>query len=314
MHAYKSALVLSLGGLGDFLTRWGLWQSIRKTFPRAAISYLGYPSHGAMLFETGLCDNVADFDRASPEKQTTNDEFDLVISILGRRGREWVRQSKLYETATVMEFDPFPQEGAGVSVSGHVMAQALSMGFIDPGPLQIDIPACARALADDVWRSHGFDGKRVVAIHPGSGATSKNWPLERFVELAARLTARGAAVIVLEGEAEEARRDRGEEPQWEPAVVRIAGLDLIGVAALLAKCERYVGNDSGMSHLAALAGAPSTVIFGPTDPTMWAPSGDVTVLRGPVPCAPCARERRDQCPDRKCLTGLSVEDVMEALT
>ena len=358
----RSILIISIGGLGDFLSRWPLWQSARKMFPHAALSYLGYPSHGAMLIATGLCDGMIDFDQLNPKSKIPNPndgekrnvsawgggpacaeasagrrahlasesiaggrdgvgegiqnpEYELIVSVMGKLGREWVKQSKFHEAATtVVEIDPFQEEGAGVSVRGYVMAQALSMGFVDPGPPQIGIPACARTLADGIWRTHGLNGKRVIVIHPGSGARSKNWPIDRFVDLAARFTMDGAVVIVLEGEVEESRRDSWEDPGWGRGVVHISGLDLIGVAALLARCERYVGNDSGISHLAALAGVPTTVIFGPTDPALWAPSGTgkVTVLRKAIPCAPCAKARRDLCPDGKCLTGIGVEEVMEA--
>ncbi|MCC6585404.1 MAG: hypothetical protein IT168_01685 [Bryobacterales bacterium] len=98
-----------------------------------------------------------------------------------------------------------------------------------------------------------------VAIHPFSGSAKKNWPLERFVELAGRL---GCAQFC-EGPEEGAHRfsDLGVLAEW-----------LAGAAA-------YVGNDSGISHLAAAVGVPVVVLFGPTDPRVWSPrASKVTVL------------------------------------
>jgi len=335
MHTYTSVFLLSLGGLGDFLTRWPLWQSLRRSFPSARIGYLGMPRHGNLLRSVGLCDEVFDFNEArwsrpdknpksslDPEEgvsgrepiegQIPNPKYELVISILGTRGREWVEQLMGDWIEHLVEIEPFPGEGAGVSVSGYVLAQALSMGFTDPGPIRVNIPMHVRAWADGFWSAHGLSGKRVVAVHPGSGGKSKNWPGDKFTGLAAQLAAGGAAVIVLEGEAEEDHPRSGDRLRWAPGVLRVINYELIRVAALLARCDWYVGNDSGISHLAALQGVPSTVIFGPTDPAIWAPGRgeSVTVVRRPVPCAPCTAKQRDQCAERRCLTEIGVDAIL----
>ncbi|MFN8640815.1 MAG: glycosyltransferase family 9 protein [Candidatus Binatia bacterium] len=73
-----------------------------------------------------------------------------------------------------------------------------------------------------------------------------------------------------------------------PADLVVAGEPLARVAALLARAHRYLGNDSGISHLAGLVGARAVVIFGDTDPAVWAPAGaTVRVLRAALPCAAC---------------------------
>ncbi len=348
MHKPKSALVVSLGALGDFLTRWPLWQSLRKTFPRATISYLGYRAHGALLVSAGLCDEMLDFNEACwalPEKESkspdfvppngtpsggqipclrpaerdsvsqANPEYELLISILGKRGREWVSRLMGSRTGGVVELEPFPGDGAGVPVRKYILAQALSAGFSDPGAIQVKIPPGIRSWARDFWRVSGLSGKRVVALHPGSGGRSKNWPNDRFSILAARLAARGAAVIVVEGEAEGAHQGSGDGARAARNVLHVSNCELIKMAGLLERCDYYVGNDSGISHLAALLGVASTVIFGPTDPAQWAPAGTgrVTVVKHPLPCAPCASGQRDRCAERKCLKGIGVGEVLRTV-
>jgi len=105
-----------------------------------------------------------------------------------------------------------------------------------------------------------------LAIHPFSGSSGKNWPLERFRELAEHspLPVRWIA---------------GPEEDL-PGAVRFDSLwDL---AQWLAGAGLYIGNDSGITHLAAAAGVPVVALFGPTDPEVWAPRGvDVRVLRAP---------------------------------
>jgi ADP-heptose:LPS heptosyltransferase len=119
-----------------------------------------------------------------------------------------------------------------------------------------------------------------AAIHPFSGSARKNWPLERFRELAARL-------------AMPVRWCAGPEESMEGAV-RFE--NLYDLACWLASARVYIGNDSGITHLAAAAGAPVIAIFGPTDPVVWAPRGQrVRVIRGDS------------------LTAVSVDEVLSAV-
>jgi ADP-heptose:LPS heptosyltransferase len=102
-----------------------------------------------------------------------------------------------------------------------------------------------------------------VAIHPFSGSARKNWPLARFREVAERL-------------AQPVRWTAGPEEALEGAE-RFD--DLYELACWLAGARLYIGNDSGITHLAAAAGALVVAIFGATDPAVWAPRGErVTVL------------------------------------
>jgi ADP-heptose:LPS heptosyltransferase len=117
-------------------------------------------------------------------------------------------------------------------------------------------------------------GDGFVAVHPGSGSPAKNWPFERFVDLARRL-ARGRAWLLALGPAEERLVAPPEALAAREWPVRVLG-------AALARAGIFVGNDSGASHLAASAGAPTVALFGPTDPNVWSPEGPrVVPVRAP---------------------------------
>jgi lipopolysaccharide heptosyltransferase III len=106
-----------------------------------------------------------------------------------------------------------------------------------------------------------------AVIHPFSGSAKKNWPLERFREVAARLPI-------------PVRWCSGPEESIEDAV-RFE--NLYELARWLASARVYIGNDSGITHLAAAVGTPVVAIFGPTDPVVWAPRGArVSVVSGTV--------------------------------
>jgi hypothetical protein len=99
-----------------------------------------------------------------------------------------------------------------------------------------------------------------IVFHPFSGSERKNWPLERFEELAGEL-----------GNVEWAAR-----PGWLPFE------NLLDLARWMAGARLYVGNDSGITHLAAAAGVRTIALYGDTDPEVWGPRGaNVTILRAP---------------------------------
>jgi ADP-heptose:LPS heptosyltransferase len=111
-------------------------------------------------------------------------------------------------------------------------------------------------------------------IHPGSGSPGKNWPLERFAAMARRLSSLGHRVTWIRGPAEAGLPSEA----WPGPVIDRPSLPAL--AATLAESRLFIGNDSGVSHLAAAVGAPCVVLFGPTDPSLWAPDGSrVRVLR-----------------------------------
>ena len=119
-------------------------------------------------------------------------------------------------------------------------------------------------------------------VHPGSGGRSKCWPLERYVKLVSRLAGRGWNGIVLTGPAEEAVEARVARRAFPRGWSHLASPDLGTAAGLAARCGLYVGNDSGMTHLAAAAGALVLALFLDVHVPAWRPFGRTTVLSGPA--------------------------------
>src|SRR3954454_11968994 len=123
----------------------------------------------------------------------------------------------------------------------------------------------------------------IIAIHPGSGSHEKNWPLENWVGLFSATSDFGntGRLVVISGEADEAQTNE-LQGEWKNRNVRFArNLPLPCLAAMLQRAT-FIGHDSGISHLAAAAGANCILLFGRTDPDVWAPKNeDVRVLRSP---------------------------------
>jgi hypothetical protein len=164
---------------------------------------------------------------------------------------------------TILHHPPFPAHKISI-VDYHL--SLLNRVFDNQSYLTLKngaVPGCHSDLAT-TW-----------VIHPGSGSKKKNWPFKNFLQISSYIQNHGMKVLWVLGPADESIKP----PSREPVLKNPALTDL---AIILSCCKRYIGNDSGISHLAAATGCQSIVLFGPSDPIVWAPRGPrVKVLRSP---------------------------------
>src|SRR5205807_8879566 len=119
--------------------------------------------------------------------------------------------------------------------------------------------------------AHNFLANRpppVVAFHSGSGSEAKNWPLENWIQLGDQLLNRKdftGSLLIVSGEADQ---DRSQQLAsiWKRPRVRFATNQPLPDLAAILENTMFLGHDSGISHLAAAAGANCLLLFGPTDP------------------------------------------------
>ncbi len=159
----------------------------------------------------------------------------------------------------------------------------------------------------------GLDSYWVV--HPGTSESTlyKRWPASRWAEVCQRLAdkAGGRALVTwgpVAGERESA--EQVVEAARDAAVLAPATPSIESLLGLLGGARLFLGSDSGPMHLAALAGTPIVVVFGPTDPVENAPFDGVParVVREDVGCNPC----REGCPARSCMAAVEAERVVAA--
>jgi heptosyltransferase-2 len=166
--------------------------------------------------------------------------------------------------------------------------------------------AAARLLEQEGVRA----GRRLVGLAPGAAfGPAKRWPPERFAAAADRAAeAWDAAVLILGSEGDRTScRAVAEALKLRP--VDLCGRTGLGRAvALIAACDLFLTNDSGLMHVASALDVPTVAVFGSTDAAATGPLGPRSrVVQNPVPCAPCLRP---VCPeDYRCLTGVSVDEV-----
>jgi heptosyltransferase III len=136
-----------------------------------------------------------------------------------------------------------------------------------------------QAILADLKLRHG----RTVAIQPGSGSSHKNWPLDNFIRTALILRESDMDVAFLLGPAEVERYDAPILNRLSAAGICASGLILSEVMGLLSQMSAFLGNDSGITHLAGAMGVPSLAVFGPTASASYRPIGPkVSVVDIPV--------------------------------
>jgi hypothetical protein len=245
-------LLIRPGGIGDFLVSLPAMECLRvdrlevwshsRNLPLAR-----FAQATASIASTGL--DLVGITEAPESLWRRLSNFDSIVSWYGA-GRAEFRDALSSFPVTFFEALPPPDWAAHASAYYLAQVSALTACPTEGVPRI----ACAAERAD------------FIAIQPFSGSPKKNWPLERFQELASLLPL-------------PVRWCAGPEEDL-PDCVRFD--DLYELGCWLASARLYIGNDSGISHLAAAAGTPVVALFGPTDPAVWAPRGsNVKVIRAP---------------------------------
>jgi len=165
-------------------------------------------------------------------------------------------------------------------------------------------------------------GRPVLAVGPSANWGGKQWPADRFAAAAAALTAPGAvldgaAIAVFGAANERAAIDTFVAALPPRTIIDVAGsIDLPTAYACLERCNFYLGNDSGLMHMAAAAGIPTLGLFGPSSEILYGPMGQwCRALRGPRSFEDiCHAPDFDHRSQKSLMEDLQVAAVIDAAT
>ena len=275
MNPQPRVLVIRGGAIGDFILTLPALRLLRDTIPGCHLEVIGYPAIAELARTAGLADSIRSlehrtmaplFAKTAPIDETLAEHlrsFNLVVSFLYDPDGFFRASLERVGVKTLIECSPL------VKPDGLHASRQLAQG----------LEKLAMFLEDEHLHRAHFQrhpaNQRRIAIHIGSGSEKKNWPLDRWLQVAATFS--GSEVILITGEAE---AERGLHPTSHPTW---HSLPLPELAARLSTCTAFFGHDSGISHLAAACGVPSLLLFGPTDPAIWAPPQPwVRFLRDPT--------------------------------
>jgi heptosyltransferase-3 len=286
------------GALGDFIVTLPTLRLLRQRWPDAHIEILGHPHLTEIALKRYYVDAVRSVNHGplsaffmpravlDPSWMEYIGDFDLVLSYFYDPDELFLVNLQRCKPGEILTHSPRVPEGFGRPAARHFA------GIVEPLGLALADDAASDLFPSpqDMAGAHAFlsglkPGTRLVAIHPGSGGEAKNWPMEWWAELGRRLTTEkpDVSLLLVEGEAdsEAAQFILGA---WKAVPhLRARWLPLPILTVLLREAALFLGHDSGITHLAAASSRdlPIVALFGPTDPTVWAPPRKgVHVLRG----------------------------------
>jgi heptosyltransferase III len=289
----KRILVIRGGAIGDFILTLPALKALRDAYPHAHIEILGYKHIAALAENRFYAQAVRSIEYGSlssffaknaelrSELVTYFAGFDLLISYL--YDPDGILESNLRRCGVELLIC-----GPAKIDKGNHAARQLARPMQELGLAVENLAAKVYPSSEDRQRAQELlrDFPRPLAVfHPGSGSKKKNWPLENWIKIGNGLLGldhfQGSLVIV-SGEADE-DQVRSLRAIWKDERVQFAkNLPLPGLAAVFENAI-FVGHDSGISQLAAAAGANCILLFGPSDPEVWAPKNEkVQIIQAPT--------------------------------
>jgi heptosyltransferase-2 len=349
-------LVVKLADLGDTLTATPALRALRLRYPKAAITALVTPHTASLLEANDAIDTVIPFQKApfddprgwrSPRAvveavgalaplawRLRRDRFDAVVLLHHLVTRWGTAKYRALVQATGAPLRVGLDNGAGTFLNRRAADNGFgarhevdywldvvaTLDASHPEPrLELALRPAETMVADRRWAALRLAHDQVVALHPGSGAFSvaRRWAPERFAAVGDALAAAGRRIVVVGG------------PGEEPLVAAVCGAMRAPATALqdcrtprelagiLRRCRLFVGNDSGVMHIAAAMGVPVVAVFGLSNHRAWGPYpvSSHRVVRLDLPCSPCFyvghRLGTPQgCADHSCLVDLQPDLVV----
>jgi hypothetical protein len=238
------SLLIRPGGIGDCITCFPVLEWLKTGYtevwvPRSVAPLIRFADRVRAIADTGLDFLGIDDSLVPPSLIELLKAFDQIVSWYGTNRPEF-RDAALTINPNWQFLPALPPAGSTTNATDfHAAKIGAPLGLIPRIKVGHSPP------------------RSTVAIHPFSGGRAKNWPLDRFQELASRLPLPVGWIAGPEEDLDNAFRFD----------------NLMDLAHWLRSATLYIGNDSGITHLAAAIGLPTLALFGPTDPRVWLPRG-----------------------------------------
>ena len=328
-------LVIRLRSIGDTVLTTPSLFALRRFLPHAKIHILLEDWVAPLLEGSPLVDQVIPIPRhgnsarARVARQLHRTSYDVVYNLHGgttatfltraSRATNRVGYSHYQYARLHNHLAPSSQEIWSRPALHSVEQQLALIGWT--GVPVTDRPPTSLTVTDSAARSiasrlaaHDIDEEPLALIHPAAAFETKRWPAENFARIIENVAARGMRpVVIVSG---------NEKPllqflaaQATAPVVSFDDLSLPEVTALAARAKLFVGNDSGIAHIAAAVNTPCVVIFGSSNVVHWRPwtSNKSEVVREELPCQPCDGYFCAEFEKPQCILRVPVERVVAAI-
>ena len=330
----SKVLVIRLRSIGDTVLSTPSLFALRRFLPDAQIDILVEDWVAPVLDNHPHIDNVVVLGRgglmlrANVAWQIRSMDYDVVYNLHGGTTSTFLTRAtgarhrvglKTYQYAGLHNhLAPSPLLLWGQQKTHSVEQQLALLGWTgvpvsDRPRTHLAVTPEATATVNQLLAEAGLEGRQVALIHPATAFATKQWATENFARVAELLADRGYASVAIG-----APNERGTiEALIDQCSVRIVSFDLSlpEVAALAARSQIFVGNDSGIAHIAAAVGTPSVVIFGSSNVAHWRPwnKAAAEVVLESMPCQPCHGYFCEKFPQPECILRVPVERVVAAI-
>ncbi len=299
-------LVYHSGALGDFITILPVLE-IWKRYSQSHVVLIGKPEYAILAKVSGYIDEIIDinsregldyFRESEPQKiRELLKVYSDVILFTSDKSPIYINCKK-YFSGRIINQNPFPSEKVHIIDYHYELIKNLIL------VTEVLIPRIV--LNSDTSLQYS----KTVAIHPGSGSKRKNWPIKNYYHLAEKIRSRGYAVLWITGPAEQSELFPSQDKVCKE-------VSLTELSLIIKKCLLFIGNDSGITHLAAAVGCRVVAIFGSSDPLVWSPRGSnkVSIIYKKTNCSPCHPSKSLETPkcNNKCFAQIPSETVFAAI-
>lgn len=333
-EAVRRVLLVRLRSIGDTVLATPSLFALKRFLPQAQVDILVEDWVAPLLDNHPQVDNVMVLERGGVVARTRvarelrAAQYDVVYNLHGGTTATFLTRAtgarhrvgfKNYQYARLhTQLAPSPLLLWGQAKTHSVEQQLALLGWTgvpvtDRPRTQLGISPAAAESVNRQLAAAGLADAKIALLHPAAAFATKRWATDNFARVAERLSERGFAPVAI------AAPNEAEiiNELLSGAAVKIVALQLSlpEVTALAARAQLFVGNDSGIAHIAAAMGTPSVVIFGSSNVAHWRPwnRAAAEVVVEEMPCQPCHGYFCEKFPQPECILRVPVSRVLAAI-
>ena len=284
----KYILVVHQGAIGDFILSLPALEAIHRFYPEAGFKFIGHPEILEIIHGRPYVKKVLDCSTANwaplydSGGRLPAPDLDLLLPadavfIFGRSSSQIMADNLAHNLGKpTHRLDPFPEPDIQLAVADYQCGQLQELGIpAMPPPEPMIAPSQQDVLEASDFVSRNLEsGNRLVLLHPGSGGKNKLWTPTGWLRIIHQLSAQPELrFALLQGPADTQIVQHLHSQLESNSLIQVKNWRLGRLTALMSNTALFVGNDSGITHLAAACGAPTIALFGHTDPRIWGPRG-----------------------------------------
>jgi heptosyltransferase-3 len=266
----RQILFITLSNIGDAILTTPALMAVHRTYPEALIDIVGDARSIDVFLHCPFRDQlVLKYKGNSPGnlialiRRLRQRRYDLVVDLRTDGFASLLRSKRRMTKRAARPTGPH-------SAQQH-LAVVSSLGGEDPPATQIWLNDDLRDRAAS--RLQPFRDQRILAMGPGARWAPKIWPADHFVEIATRVADRFDVAVLLGSEQDRPACDAIEDQLGSSCLNLCGKMEILDAAAILELSTVFIGNDSGLGHIASAVGTPTVTVFGPGQPERYHPWG-----------------------------------------